>query len=156
VSNDTKIAKLNADEVDGLSAGTFQRKVARISASTSANASSAHTVPAGSVGPWTFRLTCRGLAPSSGGIATFKITGPGTVGGAHTVASDGNDGPTFVAAEGAIGSGHLTFADTNEQVSATYFLRSGSTLAEVDVLLTATNNAPPENCDLVGAATLIG
>jgi hypothetical protein len=40
-------------------------------------------------------------------------------------------------------------------VSATFFLRSGANLARIDLLLTATDNAPPENCELIGAATLI-
>jgi hypothetical protein len=155
VSNGTKVTHLNADEVDGLSSGAFQRKAARISASTSAATGSTHTVPAGSVGPWSFTLTCKAFAPGSGGLATFKITGPGTAGGTHTVASGINGGNTFVAAQGGIGSGYTMTADTNEQLSATFFLQSGSDLAELDLLLTATDNAPPENCDVIGAATLV-
>jgi hypothetical protein len=153
VSNGTKVTHLNADEVDGLSSGAFQRKAAPISASLSV--STASTVPAGSVGPWSFNLTCKAFV-SGGGLATFEITGPGTAGGTHTVAAGINAGNTFVAAQEDIGTGYTTTADTNEQLSGTFFLRSGSNLAKVDLLLTATDNAPPENCDVIGAATLIG
>lgn len=156
VSNGTRIANLNADQVDGFSAAAFQRKAVAISASTSAAVSSTHTVAAGSVGPWTFKLTCKGFEPSSGGLATVKITGSGTAGGTHTVASGINGGNTFVTAQEAIGSGFTTTADQHEQVSATYVLRSGATTAVVEFLLTATDNAPPENCDVVGAAALVG
>jgi hypothetical protein len=155
VSNGTKVTHLNADGLDGLSSGAFQRKATRIVASTNAGTGSTHTVPAGSVGPWSFKLTCKGFAPSSGGLATFKITGPGTAGGTHSFATANSAGNTFVAAEDAIGSGYTATADTNEQLSATFFLRSGADLAQIDLLLTATDNAPPENCELIGAATLI-
>jgi hypothetical protein len=156
VSNDTKITNLDADELDGLSATAFQSKAVRISASTSATTNTTHTVPAGSLGPWTFKLTCKAFGLNSGGLASFKIIGPGTVGGTHTIASGINGGNTFVEALAPIGTGFITTADQNEQLSATFFLQSGSTLAQVNLLLTATNNAPPENCELVGAATLIG
>jgi hypothetical protein len=101
---------------------------------------------------------CKKLAHSSGGSATFKITGPGTVGGTHTVASGPSAGNTFVSAMTGIDGGYLTIADSNQQVSATLFLKSGSTTAQVEFLLvdTAADADAPQHCDVTGAATVLG
>lgn len=154
VSDNAKIANLNADLLDGLSAGAFQSKIDKIVVGNVSD----NTASAGGVGPWSFHLVCKKLAHSSGGSATFKITGPGTAGGAHTVADGVQAGNTFVAAPASIGTGYNTIADTNQQVSATLFLQSGSTTAEVEFLLVdaAVDATAPQNCDVTGAATLLG
>jgi hypothetical protein len=153
VSNSAKIAKLNADELDGLSSGAFQRKVSRIFADVSTT--STRTVAAGTVGPWSFSLKCRKLSGDSGGSATFKITGPGTAGGTNTRSNQAQPGNTFVNPIVPIGdAGYVTIADTNQQESATFFLHSGPATAEVEILQTVIDGSP-QNCNLIGAATLI-
>jgi hypothetical protein len=145
VSNSSKIAHLNADELDGLSSSAFQRKVAGIFASTT----SPNTTPAGSVGPWSVSLNC-----NSTGFARIKITGPGSAGGTTSRSVNEGAANTFVGALAPIGAGYLATADTDEQVNLTVFLKSGSTLAEVNLLLTANNGGLFENCDAIGSATL--
>jgi hypothetical protein len=143
VSNGTKVAKLNADQVDGLSAAAFQRKIEKIAASTA----SVETDPAGGIGPWSFSLRCTAVR------AIFKITGPGSAGGTHTIATGDNAGNTFIS---ALGDGYTTIADSGQQVSATLYLRSGSTVAEVEILLIADMDTAPKHCDVIGAASLVG
>ena len=153
VSNSAKIAKLNADELDGLSSGAFQSKVTRVFANVSTT--SIRTVAAGKIGPWSFSLKCKKLPNDSGGFATFKIIGPGTAGGTNTRSNQAQAGNTFVNPIVPIGAGYVTTADTNQQESATFFLHSGSASAEVEFLQTVIDGSP-QNCNLIGAATLIG
>jgi hypothetical protein len=148
VSNSTKVSRLNADEVDGLSSGAFQRKVARIYSSTSSASSGAQA--AGIAGPWSFTLNC----PPSG-PASFTIHGPGTVGGTTSIAAGGNAGTTYVGAPGSIGSGASSNAGTGAQMSVNDFLQSGSTIAEVRVLITASNGGLFEDCTVIGDATVL-
>jgi hypothetical protein len=144
VSNDAKIARLNADELDGLSSTAFQRKIAAISASTT----SGHTVPAGSAGPWTMSMRCRTDR------AIFTIKGPGSAGGATTIATGVTAGNTFVDAMAAIGAdGFTKIADQGQQESFTLFLKSGAKLAEVNLMLTAGVGAPIP-CVATGTAVL--
>jgi hypothetical protein len=152
VSNDSKIAHLNADQLDGLSAGAFQRKVTRVFAKVSTTTH--NTVAAGAVGPWSFSLLCKKLANDSGGFATFKIKGPGTAGGTNTRSDNIQAGNTFVNPIVPIGTEYVTTADTNQQESATFFMNSGSTSAEVEILQTVVDGRP-QTCCLIGAATLI-
>jgi len=152
VSNDSKIARLNADELDGLSAGAFQSKVTRVFANVSTTTHT--TVAAGKVGLWSFRLLCDKLPGDTGGFATFKITGPGTAGGTNTRSDNSQAGNTFVNPIVPIGAGYVTTADTNQQESATFFMKSGSTSAEVEFLQTVVDGSP-QTCNLIGAATLI-
>jgi hypothetical protein len=146
VSNGTKIKHLNADELDGLSSGAFQRKAAPIDASNT----SPNTDPAGSVGPWSFSLQC-----SASGPATLKITGPGNAIASTTNANNNSAGMTFVGTLEPIGAGFITTAVTDHQVSQTVFLQSGSTIAEAQLVMTANNGGLFENCLVIGGATLI-
>jgi hypothetical protein len=148
VSNGTKVSRLNADKVDGLSSGAFQRKVARIYASTSSATTGAQA--AGSAGPWSFTLTC-----SPGGPAKFTVHGPGSVGGTTSIAAGGNAGTTYVGAPGSIGAGANSDVGTGAQMSLTDFLQSGSTIAEVQVLMTASTGGLFEDCTLIGDAAVI-
>jgi hypothetical protein len=152
VSNDSKIAHLNADELDGHSAAAFQSKVTRVFATVSTTTH--QTVAVGTVGLWSFSLQCKKLAGDSGGFATFKITGPGTAGGTNTRSDNNLAGNTFVNPIVPIGAGYVTTADTNQQESATFFMNSGSTSAEVEFLQTVVDGSP-QTCNLIGAATLI-
>lgn len=145
VSNGAKIARLNADELDGLSSAAFQRKVTGIFANTTSNS----TKSLGHVGPWTLSLQCSGT-----GFARAKITGPGTAGGTTTRSVNDAAANSFVSAMAAINTAYVATADTDEQVNWTVFLKSGSTLAEVDVLLTASAGVSSENCEVIGAGTL--
>jgi hypothetical protein len=145
VSNGTKIKHLNADEVDGLSSGAFQRKVGRISASTT----STNTKHAGSVGPWSLNLTCD---PTT---AAFVIEGPGTVASTTSLANGSSAGSTFVGKPGPIGGGAVSTVGSGAQMSQTVFLQSGATIAEVQMLMTADNGGLFDTCTLIGDATLV-
>jgi hypothetical protein len=146
VSNGTKITHLNADELDGLSSAAFQRKFTAISA----NITSPNTSQLGTVGPWSMSLKC-----NAAGFARITITGPGNAGATTTRATNDNAGNTFVAAMNPIGAGFVTTADTDEQLSWTVFLQSSSTIAEVNLLLTASNGGLFENCGVTGAGVLV-
>jgi hypothetical protein len=153
VSNGTKIAKLNADRLDGLDASAFQSKAVRISATTTSATTGAHRVAA--AGLWTVSLTCKDFGPGNGGLATLTIHGPGTAQGVHTIAQDISAGNTFVAGPKDIGTGYATTADTGEQVAAMMFLQSGSTVMQVQYVLTATPNTSPETCAVLGDAVRV-
>lgn len=146
VSNGAKIAHLNADALDGLSSSAFQRKSVAITAS----ATSGHTVAAGSVGPWSMRMKCTDLR------ATLTIKGSGSIGGTTTIATGDSAGPTFVAAMAPIGTdGFSKIADQGQQESLTLFLKSGTKLAEANLLLTAVPGTTLA-CAVTGVATLVG
>src|SRR3954470_23527576 len=102
--------------------------------------------PAGSVGPWSFTLTC------NGGGATFTVHGPGTTGGTTSLASGNGAATTYVGAEGAIGTGATSAVAPGAQMSQTLFLRSGSTIAEVKILMTAVDPGLFNTCDVIGDA----
>lgn len=142
VSNGTKIKRLNADEVDGLGAGAFARRSVPISMSMS----SAHTVPAGHLGPWSMSLRC--LL----GQATFKIVGPGVAAESYTVDTPPNAGNTVVSGPIGINAGYNTSANGGQQLSLTAFLESGSKRAEIQLIMTATSGSPT-TCQVIGAAT---
>jgi hypothetical protein len=102
--------------------------------------------PAGTVGPWSFTLTC------DGGGATFTVHGPGTTGGTTSLAGGGGAATTYVGAEGAIGTGASSGVSPGAQMSQTLFLRSGSTIAEVKILMTAVDPGLFNTCDVIGDA----
>jgi hypothetical protein len=102
--------------------------------------------PVGAVGPWSFTLTCN---PSN---ATFTVHGPGTVGGTTSLATGGGTANTYVGAEGAIGGGAASVVGSGAQMSQTLFLHSGSTIAEVKILLTALNPGLFNQCNVIGDA----
>lgn len=102
--------------------------------------------PAGSAGPWSFTLTC-----SPGGPATFAIHGPGNVGGTTSLATGGAKGETYVGGMGAIGGGATSAIGNGGQMSLADFLQSGSTLYQLNVLITAVPGLF-EVCNVVGDA----
>lgn len=71
VSNGTKIAKLNADQVDGLSAGAFQKKDVAISSSNT----SPNTDPVAGIGPWSMPSSAAAAA-SPGSRSPARGTRP--------------------------------------------------------------------------------
>lgn len=113
-----------------------------------ASVTSANTEPqpAGAAGPWSFALTCKGSG------ATFSIHGPGTVGGTTSLAAGGGAATTYIGDRGPIGSGADSAVNSGSQMSQTEFLRSGSTLYEVNMMLTAVNGGLFDTCNLVGDA----
>lgn len=145
VSNDAKIAHLNADLLDGLQGKELQPRARLINASTT----SPNTVAAGSSGKYTFSMQC-----SATGFAKFKITGPGTGGGTTSRSANNGVANTFVSAPQPLGGGgYVAIADTDEQVSATFYFQSGKKVTQVELLLTASNGGLFENCAVVGVAT---
>lgn len=146
VSNGTKVKHLNADSLDGLSSGAFARKTT----SLTAEATSPDNAPAVTLGPWSFELNCQ-----SGSSTVFKITGPGEVGGSISLATGGNAATTVVHPMGSIGVGYTVSDNTGQQTSLALFLRSGTTVAEVHLLVTAANGGLFEECNVVGSAALI-
>jgi hypothetical protein len=104
--------------------------------------------PVATVGPWTITMTCSPNAIN----ALAEIHGPGSIGGTATIATGNAAGATTVKEPVQIGAGHNIGVDTGEQVSATDFLQSGSTLYELKVLLVARNGGLFESCNLVGDA----
>lgn len=103
--------------------------------------------PAGAAGPWSFTLTC-----SPGGPASFTIHGPGNVGGTTSLATGGAKAETYVGGMGSIGGGATSAIGNGGQMSVADFLQSGSTLYQLNVLITATNGGLFEICDVVGDA----
>lgn len=101
--------------------------------------------PAGSAGPWSFTLTC-----SPGGPATFTTHGPGNIGGTTSLAGGGAKAETFVGALGPIGGGANSAIGEGGQMSLADFLQSGSTLYQLNVLITASNGGLFEVCNAVG------
>jgi hypothetical protein len=77
------------------------------------------------------------------------------MGGTFTIANGESAGNTFVIEMRPIGSGFLPTADEGQQTSVTLFLQSDTTLAQLNLLLTAANGGPSENCQVIGAGTLI-
>ena len=113
-----------------------------------ASVTSANTEPqpAGAAAPWFLALTCKGSG------ATFSIHGPGTVGGTTSLAAGGGAATTYIGDRGPIGSGADSAVNSGSQMSQTEFLRSGSTLYEVNMMLTAVNGGLFDTCNLVGDA----
>ncbi|MBV9487878.1 MAG: hypothetical protein JO246_17725 [Frankiaceae bacterium] len=144
ISNDTKIRRLNADKLDGLSASAFEAAAVRLLGNTTSATAGEQVV--NRAGPWTFKLDCR---PSS---ASFVVHGPGTAMATRTVAIGASVGRTFVTKPAAIGTAFSTTASTGQQVSQTLLLLSNTTLMHVDTVLTATHTGSVENCGLVGTA----
>jgi hypothetical protein len=98
----------------------------------SISAANAGPQPAGSAGPWSFTYTC---AP--GGPATFIVHGPGEIGGTTSIAPPGVKGETFVTRMTSIGGGFSSVVGDERQMSLAFFLQSGSTLYQLNVLLSA-------------------
>jgi hypothetical protein len=142
VSNSTKIAKLNADKLDGKDSTAFEPHVNRILGSYT----SSTTNNVGHAGPWSFSLNCQV------GYAQIDITGPGTVGGTYTVATGNGAGSTYVRSPSAIGAGAIQTTSTGQEISDTYFLTSGTTIYQVNLLTTATNGGIFEDCNVIGDA----
>jgi hypothetical protein len=101
--------------------------------------------PAGTAGPWSFTLTC---AP--GGPATFTVHGPGSIGG--TTVIGGSPATSYVGGMGPIGGGAASGVGNGGNMSLSDHLHSGSTLYELNVLISASNGGLFENCNVVGAA----
>lgn len=102
--------------------------------------------PVGTAGPWSFTFTC---AP--GGPATFTVHGPGEVGGTTSIAAGGAKGETFVGAMGSIGGGASAAVGNGHQMSQQLFLQSGSTLYQLNILMSA-ELVLFESCSLSGDA----
>jgi hypothetical protein len=140
VSNSTRVANLNADKLDGKDSTAFETRVSRIFGNFVATSNNS----AGKVGPWSFSVDCE---PSYGQLV---ITGPGTVGGTYSNSNGVSAAATYVKAPAAIGGSYLLTASDGHQISATYFLTSGATTYQVNLLLTANNPGLFEDCDIVG------
>jgi hypothetical protein len=98
------------------------------------------------IGPWTLTVTC------IVGIGEVSVTGPGTVTPAETSTSiSGGAATTNVAGAEPIDSttGYYTTANSNDSVTQTLFLHSGSSAAEFTYNLSPTNNGT-EQCPVVG------
>jgi hypothetical protein len=106
------------------------------------------TQPVATVGPWSFTLTCKGSAHH----ATLEIDGPGTATSATSIAIGASNGVVRTSAPADIGSGWILAVDDGAQAMQTLYLRNGSTLVQVNVMLSAFNGGLFETCDLVGAA----
>jgi hypothetical protein len=142
-----KATNLNADKLDGLDSTAFQSKSHRILSNIISPQSDQ---PAGTIGPWTFTLSC-----GVGGPATMTVTGPGTIGGTTSLAIGGGTAGTYVNALGPIGSGAQSGVGQGAQMSQDLFLQNGTTAVEVHTLMTASNGGLFENCSLIGDATQI-
>jgi hypothetical protein len=116
----------------------------RLLANTTSATSGAQ--PVATAGPWSFTLTC---AP--GGPATFTTHGPGTVGGTTSLGGAGT-ATTYVGAPGPIGAGSAAAVSEGAQMSQTLYLRSGSTVYQVQYLMTAGDGGLFEDCSVVGDA----
>lgn len=116
----------------------------QLRASNSSSESS--SAPAGTAGPWTISLKC------NGGNATMTVNGPGTTEGTSSLAAGVSPAATYVNGPSAIGGGAGYSIGTGGQQSLDLFLRSGSTMFEVNVVVTAVNGGLFTDCDLAGAA----
>jgi hypothetical protein len=118
----------------------------RIAMQGSSSDSSPHHVA--TVGPWSFTLTCK----ASANHATLEIDGPGTATSATQLSLGTATGWVRDSAPANIGSGWIFAVDDGAQAMQTLYLRDGSTLVLVNVMLSAFNGGLFETCDLVGAA----
>ncbi len=116
----------------------------RLAAANSSTESSPAT--AGTAGPWTTALKC------NGGNATMKVTGPGTTEGTSSLAGGGNPAATYVNGPSAIGSGASYVIGAGGQQSLDLFLRNGSAMFEINVVVTAVDGGLFTDCALSGAA----
>ena len=116
----------------------------RLAASNSSTESSPAT--AGTAGPWTIALKC------NGGNAAMKVTGPGTTEGTSSLAGGVNPAATYVNGPSAIGSGASYAIGVGGQQSLDLFLRDGSAMFEINVVVTAVDGGLFTNCALSGAA----
>ena len=116
----------------------------QLHASNSSTESSA--APAGTAGPWTISLKC------TGGAATMKVTGPGTTEGTSSLAAGSAPAATYVNGPSAIGSGANYAIGAGGQQSLDLFLRDGSAMFEINVVVTAVDGGLFTDCDLSGAA----
>lgn len=107
-----------------------------ISADVAAGSSSTGTID----GTWTYTLTCASGSPYA--QATFTLSGPGTV----AVASAANGQPN--SSSPATGLSSYDLVITGGPEDETLWLQSGSTAAQVDLLVWATTS-----CNAVGSAT---
>jgi hypothetical protein len=104
-------------------------------------------LPAGTAGPWTIALQCSGSAPN----ATMVVHGPGTGVGTDSISNGGAPATTYVGTP-VLADGMNLAVNDGAQLSATIFLRSGSTLYELKFLITAEDGGLFANCSLVGDA----
>jgi hypothetical protein len=107
-----------------------------ISADVAAGSSSTGTID----GIWSYTLSC--TSGSTLDQATFSLSGPGTV----AVASAGNGQPNSSSPATGLSSYELVLAGGPEH--ETFWFQSGTTAAEVDLLVWATTS-----CNAVGSAT---
>jgi hypothetical protein len=77
------------------------------------------------------------------------------VGGTTSIAAGGGAATTYVGSPGSIGAGASSNVGTGAQMSVNDFLQFGSTIAEVRVLMTASNGGLFEDCTLIGDATVL-
>ena len=113
-----------------------------------ATGSSSDSSPAtaGTAGPWTIALKC------NGGNAAMKVTGPGTTEGTSSLATGVNPAATYVNGPSAIGSGASYVIGAGGQQSLDLFLRDGSAMFEINVVVTAVDGGLFTDCALSGAA----
>jgi hypothetical protein len=109
--------------------------------------SSSSNQPAGTVGPWTITFSC-----AAGGPASMKITGPGDLSTTSWIASGNNPGTTYVGAFNPIGSGATYAVAVGAQLSQEIWLQNGSSLYQLNTIMTANNGGLFENCELQGDA----
>jgi hypothetical protein len=126
-------------------AGAAGPGAVRIFAEGSSTESGSH--PAGNAGPWTVTLLCSGSTPN----ATMVVHGPGTAIGTDSISNGGAPAATYVGTP-VLAEGMNLAVNDGAQLSATTFLRSGSTLYELKFLITAENGGLFTNCSLVGDA----
>jgi len=115
----------------------------KLSLSTTSATAGAQAV--GTAGPWSFTLTC-----PPGGPAQFTVHGPGNVGG--TTIIGGSPATSYVGGMGPIGGGATSAVGTGGNMALNDQLQSGSSLDNLNVLISAGNGGLFETCNVVGEA----